>query len=178
VSAKYCYWNPSHSEPVGEGQRRLSLNDDCGEDEICFSPVLQHSELIIEVEMGGGKRSLSAGHPFSVYQSVIVSDFKLHHIWDLIGIGRLLPLNFPAVLQKMMWYLCSLSGGLIINILPTFFLDGAYACRASVDLVLQSLGLHGAVAGQRRDKIIFIIFVLTMCLLVANIAVGLATVNK
>jgi len=120
--------------------------------------------VILKITLEDGSYILLACNPFHFYQSIQVSDYKLRSLWYWLG-GALLPLFFPNVLEKMMWYIVSISGALaILNIAPTYFLDGAYACHTLIRVLFPD-----ETQFHLRERVVSWIFRFTMILFVLNI---------
>eukprot|EP01124_Arcella_intermedia_P036077 TRINITY_DN9372_c2_g1_i1.p1 TRINITY_DN9372_c2_g1~~TRINITY_DN9372_c2_g1_i1.p1 ORF type:complete len:460 (-),score=59.15 TRINITY_DN9372_c2_g1_i1:135-1514(-) len=166
VNDKYCQ-DPALLENTQDDDQDQNNSEsaDCGPDEYCYTPVLNYPEMILKITDSGGNYFLLACPPLYLYQSLMVSDWKMRSLWYYLG-GALLPLYFPVILEKLLWFIFSISGALaILNIAPTYLLDGNYACY----LLLQLLGVEDE---QFRLGLVSWIFRFTLVLFAINLLVS------
>lgn len=101
----------------------------CPSGHACYHPVLEWPQMILEIRGHDTVISISVGHPFHLYQQVLVEDYTSR--WWLI------PAYLPRMIRTMLWYIVSISLAMsILNIVPTYRLDGEYACVSALAIVL------------------------------------------
>lgn len=163
----------------------------------CFTPLLPQPELLIEVKMedsstgkittslsAGNQRNLIddlryTGHPFHLYQSVHVTEYRVRFSW----LRFLIPPHLPSTIQQILHYICSISGALaILNIAPVYLLDGEHACKKVLQYIfLQQRRWGGHDMTLRRGLVPFwsaTIFKLTLALLSVNIILSLSALSR
>lgn len=103
----------------------------CPNDHHCIKPILQNSTSLIIIKRKSKPDVLYIGHPFDIYQTVIVSQY--------IPKTKLLSSDIPEEFEKTLMYIIMFSLGLaIVNVFPCFVFDGQYVIQCIIHLLFVS----------------------------------------
>lgn len=131
----------------------------------CIFPTVDNSTKLVRIQHSHDVDAIFFGDPRILFMSVTVSDYEPR--------TSLFWLQFPGILEAFLVYCVSLSGALaILNMLPTFALDGQWTFMAFVDEYLKFC----IESPESKSRLYTAIFTTCLCLLLLNIVIALYTV--
>ncbi|XP_068757031.1 membrane-bound transcription factor site-2 protease-like isoform X1 [Montipora capricornis] len=179
TSSRFCfkYESLSHSKGYAclparstmQSRKFCDLPTDCDGpgDKVCVHPSLDNSSRLLRIIRSTSSDVLYVGDPLLLQYTVGIIDYQRR--------SKILPMEFPTVLETFLIYLVSLSGALaLLNMVPCYSLDGQWALFAFVDHLLTSyIPLE-----DQRNMLCNIILTLGTLLLASNIMLALWTLGS
>jgi len=159
VESKFCY---SARDLVNN--KYCKSNNDCDKDELCYTPVLPNSIMLMKVEKEDKSFAMIASHPYHLFSYVQVGDYVLRFEF----LRSIIPPYLPDTIRKFLWYSISISSALaILNSTPVYVLDGEHAFTAFIELFFVNL--------DKKKKLIITnsVFIFGALLLVTNIIISI-----
>ena len=130
----------------------------------CIFPTVDNTTKLIRIQHSHDVDALFFGDPRILFMTVEVSDYEPRTF--------LFWLQFPRILETFLVYCISLSGALaLLNMIPTFALDGQWTFMAFVDEYLQCF----IQSKEAKNKLFTTVFTLCLLLLLSNIIMAFFT---
>lgn len=179
TSSRFCfkYESLSHSKGYAclparstmQSRKFCDLPTDCDGpgDKVCVHPSLDNSSRLLRIIRSTSSDVLYVGDPLLLQYTVGIIDYQRR--------SKVLPMEFPTILETFLIYLVSLSGALaLLNMVPCYSLDGQWALFAFVDhLLISYIPLE-----DQRNMLCNIILTLGTLLLASNIMLALWTLGS
>jgi len=117
------------SNPECENNQDCSKKNDVTMESICLHPHIDEGSFLVRMHVTNEPVVLFLGDPRVLYYTVVTSNY-------LPRFG-LFPISFPGVVEKLLKYIISMSAALaLLNMVPSYFLDGQWALFSLVDIML------------------------------------------